>query len=100
MSDRSKTEPTYSLTAFVGINRLAVSTISGVETVSPAREQGLHADILAQSTHSVWRESYVSHWNGGIVRTPFILVRYFVGMSRLSVGSVTIFRQICRGCLP
>jgi len=59
MSNRRKTGPTYFLTAFVRIYRLAVSTISGVKTVSPAREQGLHADILGQLVHSFWRESCV-----------------------------------------
>ena len=94
MSDRGRTEPIYSLTAFVRVNRFAMSTIAEMKFVSPARERGLHANILAQLVHSVWRESCVSHWNEGDVRTPFIFVRYFVGMSRLSVGLVTVPRQI------
>ena len=100
MNDRSKTGHTYSLTTLIRINRLAVSTISGVKTVSPARELGLHADILAQLVHSAWRKSCVSHWNGGDVRTPFVFVRYFIGMSRLSVGQWPFPGRCWRGCLP
>lgn len=80
------------LTAFVRINRLAVSTVSGVGHVSPAREQELDSYILEQLVHSVGGGHCVSHGNQRNVRTPLIFVGDFIGMPSLWVGLVTVPR--------
>lgn len=80
------------LTAFVGINRLAVSTVSTAGHVSLAREYKLHANILEQLAHSVRREHCASHGNMRGIRTPFVFVGYFIGMSSLSEGLAAIPR--------
>jgi hypothetical protein len=71
-----------------------VSTVSGAKPVSPALEQEPHPNILEQLVHSVLREYCVSHGSKGGPRTPFIFVRYFIGMSGLLVGLVAISWRI------
>lgn len=73
------------LTALVRIDRLAMSAIAGVRLISSARERGLRADILEQLAHSGQSKYCVSHGGKDRVHTPFISVRYFIGMSSLLV---------------
>ena len=61
--------------------------------ISPTQEHELYPNILEQLAHSVLREYSVSRGSKGGVRTPFIFVRYFIGMSSLLVG-VSAFPQI------
>jgi hypothetical protein len=63
------------------------------EPVSPAREHESYLNILEQLVHSVRCEYCVSQESKGGARTPFIFVRYFIGMSGLVVG-VSAFSQI------
>lgn len=73
-----------SLTTFIGINRLAMSAVSGAEPVSPAQEKRkAPANVLAQLVHSVRYEKRDFNGSEGGIRTPCILVRYFIGMSGL-----------------
>lgn len=78
------------LTAFVRINRLAVSTVSAVGHVSSIREHKFSANILEQLVHSVRCERFVSGGNQGGGRTPFIFIGYFIGMSGLSEALMAI----------
>ena len=84
MSDQDTVEFVDRLTAFVRINRLAVSTISAARHISPAREYEPRANILEQLAHSARREYCISHGHQGDKRTPFVFVGYFIGMSGLS----------------
>jgi hypothetical protein len=96
MSDWSPMQFVDSLTAFVRINRLAVSTVSTARCVSLAREYKLRADILEQLAHSVRREHCVSRGNQRGTRTPFIFVGYFIGMSSLLGGLRQFLVQVAR----
>ena len=99
VSDRSKPEFADHLTAFVRVDRLAVSTVSGVKPVSPAQERESHPNILEHVVHSVRRKYYVSRESEGSARTPFIFVRYLIGMSGLSVGVSYHSSADCEGLL-
>ena len=77
-----------------------MSTVSGVELVSPARERELHANILEQLVHSVLCKYCVPHEIKGSTRTPFIFIRDFIAVSGLLVKVSDYSSADYRGPLP